>query len=527
MAQSPSRKKALRSTIPESSSPRLNVSPSASEPPNATQPGNAALKSPYLRPLSSNNSSNSSSQNHQGDLTSDRSPSRQPALTQHLYSPVRAGSISGQPWSTQITSTGGLSVPAGVPLTSAAASSTDRPDRSSLSIQKTLHSSASAHTGPAAPVTAAVVNPVVVERSAAAPSLNNAESATTISPERAPSIQMPPVLPERQALRPPPDPDNGSKRQFLPSETRNSIQSRSDEDNMMARPPKQARLEHSTGQTPTRHSPELPIPENSTTIYGPPLSRPPARLGPGQHTTEAPLNHHPMGLRETFSAAHTQTGRETFRRDLVDSEGPPAPRLEDIKIDLSPIIKPRRLDRDDGISRESVQETPMNALDAAAPMSPLANHFSDRHQSRPATPVDYVASARTETSVATPRAHLSPHSGNRSSVHSTPSIGSQKAGEDILPHKSSSPVPEFPIYVCEWEGCQAELHDAHTLRRHVRKRHLKNQTSCLWADCPRSMKRFQPEELREHMQTEHIHPLAVKYGNSRAFPGNGKADLCS
>ncbi|KAL1977047.1 hypothetical protein VTN31DRAFT_3329 [Thermomyces dupontii] len=498
------------------------------------------------------------------------------ALTQCLLFAVRASNIGDQTCLDQTTPAGALSEPARGLATTTAVPFSDRPNP--VSIPKMRNTSASSHTEQSA-AAAALANHGVAEPSITAPSSNNAVSATTIGAEQESSIQIRSILPQGQVLRPSPDSDERSKKRYRSTiEIMDSTQPRSDEDNMMVSPSKQPRLENPTGQAPNRHSPVLAIVESLARTAESPLSSPPAHLGPGNrnskseeghergdspevshirnrkdiaqalrpsdvlpervsynadtiardilraaghHPTEAPLNHHLKELRENFSAVNTQTDLETFRWDLVDSDGPPAPRLEDIKVDLSPLIKPRRHDRDDGISGDSVQETPMDALDATAPMSPLTNYFSARYQSRQTTPAHDVAWPGAGPSVATPRSDRSPESEHGSSLHFTPSNGPKEAGEDILPHPQSSPVPEFPIYVCEWEGCQAELHDAHTLRRHVRKCHLKNQTSCLWADCPRSMKRFQPDELREHVQAAHIQPQVSKYGNGPTFPGNG------
>ncbi|KAK1761395.1 hypothetical protein QBC47DRAFT_369972 [Echria macrotheca] len=43
--------------------------------------------------------------------------------------------------------------------------------------------------------------------------------------------------------------------------------------------------------------------------------------------------------------------------------------------------------------------------------------------------------------------------------------------------------PKFLVFLCEWEGCPAQLHNLETLRRHLLVVHGKAGT-CKWGDCP-------------------------------------------
>lgn len=84
--------------------------------------------------------------------------------------------------------------------------------------------------------------------------------------------------------------------------------------------------------------------------------------------------------------------------------------------------------------------------------------------------------------------------------------------------------PAYVPFLCEWVGCKAELQNADTLRRHVRKVHgpLKGQEeeglACLWGNCGREQapgqeKVFVGEEFHAHMEKKHLVPLVWHLGD--------------
>lgn len=82
--------------------------------------------------------------------------------------------------------------------------------------------------------------------------------------------------------------------------------------------------------------------------------------------------------------------------------------------------------------------------------------------------------------------------------------------------------PPFLAFLCEWEGCKAELHNLETLRRHVNVIHVQEQEDgrcCMWGKCGRR----EPvlgfggaEELEAHVEGEHLEPFAWHVGDGPA-----------
>ncbi|TDZ74612.1 hypothetical protein CTRI78_v000551 [Colletotrichum trifolii] len=77
--------------------------------------------------------------------------------------------------------------------------------------------------------------------------------------------------------------------------------------------------------------------------------------------------------------------------------------------------------------------------------------------------------------------------------------------------------PHFNIYICEWKGCKAELHNFATLRKHVAVAHVKQSPFCCrWAKCAgRQPPHYFPTaaDLESHIQTHHMPPIAWQVGD--------------
>ncbi|KAK0705314.1 hypothetical protein B0H67DRAFT_649659 [Lasiosphaeris hirsuta] len=77
-------------------------------------------------------------------------------------------------------------------------------------------------------------------------------------------------------------------------------------------------------------------------------------------------------------------------------------------------------------------------------------------------------------------------------------------------------TPKFIPFICEWEGCPAELQNLETLRRHLLIVHGKS-TTCKWADC--SSKHEMPldlptrEAFEAHIEQAHLVPYAWHLGD--------------
>ncbi|KAH6676020.1 hypothetical protein F5X68DRAFT_38180 [Plectosphaerella plurivora] len=95
--------------------------------------------------------------------------------------------------------------------------------------------------------------------------------------------------------------------------------------------------------------------------------------------------------------------------------------------------------------------------------------------------------------------------------------------------------PEFIRFICEWEGCKAELHNLETLERHTKVVHVKATTarecpaSCRWGKCrvPRdslSARTFgTPEELQRHVDEAHMSLQRWYVGDGPKVPAPGEA----
>ncbi|KXH64693.1 hypothetical protein CSAL01_08858 [Colletotrichum salicis] len=77
--------------------------------------------------------------------------------------------------------------------------------------------------------------------------------------------------------------------------------------------------------------------------------------------------------------------------------------------------------------------------------------------------------------------------------------------------------PHFNTYICEWEGCRAELHNFATLQKHVSFVHTKTVAAgCQWAKCaqqqpPREFSTL--ADLKSHVEDLHMLPVAWQVGD--------------
>lgn len=79
--------------------------------------------------------------------------------------------------------------------------------------------------------------------------------------------------------------------------------------------------------------------------------------------------------------------------------------------------------------------------------------------------------------------------------------------------------PRYVPFLCEWAGCKAELQNAETLRRHVRKVHgLVDPLVCRWGSCGRlegqGVRSFRQEgDFYEHVDQRHLLPFVWHVGD--------------
>lgn len=102
------------------------------------------------------------------------------------------------------------------------------------------------------------------------------------------------------------------------------------------------------------------------------------------------------------------------------------------------------------------------------------------------------------------------------------------------PPKNPSPPPRdiyrrvdvpFVAFLCEWEGCKAELHNLETLRRHVYIVHG-DSIQCLWGSCGRREEPYEfddDESFNKHVEEAHLVPLSWHVGDGPNNKGCRKA----
>ncbi|KAK2001271.1 hypothetical protein LX36DRAFT_653470 [Colletotrichum falcatum] len=110
-----------------------------------------------------------------------------------------------------------------------------------------------------------------------------------------------------------------------------------------------------------------------------------------------------------------------------------------------------------------------------------------------------------------------------------PKTGAMYAGKRRgRPPKAPSPQPRtiyeglnphFNVFICEWKGCSAELHNFATLRKHVVVVHARTEPfACQWAQCAEQPQRpahsFPTSaDLRAHLEDSHMLPIAWQVGD--------------
>ncbi|GKT56986.1 C2H2 finger domain-containing protein [Colletotrichum tofieldiae] len=77
--------------------------------------------------------------------------------------------------------------------------------------------------------------------------------------------------------------------------------------------------------------------------------------------------------------------------------------------------------------------------------------------------------------------------------------------------------PRFNVFICEWKGCKAELHNFATLQKHVLVVHAKDDPfACRWAECAEQQppRKFSTSvHLKSHLEDLHMLPIAWQVGD--------------
>ncbi|KAH8700139.1 hypothetical protein BGW36DRAFT_291187 [Talaromyces proteolyticus] len=231
----------------------------------------------------------------------------------------------------------------------------------------------------------------------------------------------------------------------------------------------------------------------------------------GRHPSERPLNYHLIKFPDIFAGIGSKTDLGTFRWDLVDPGGPAMPvvELEDILAEPPRVPRKRRRDRQ---SRENT--------DKEGPASD-APHTELGPDSLSVTTTPLVRKTMTGTPTSGPgsgRRGRPPGSKNKNPTKATLKAAARSA-QVAAPARLPIPDAPYPIFTCEWATCPAQLHDVHTLERHVDKAHVPGQTRCQWSRCPNSDTEYDGEDLKKHLHQAHVQALAWKYGDGPSVNG--------
>ncbi|CRG86593.1 Translation initiation factor IF-2 [Talaromyces islandicus] len=243
-------------------------------------------------------------------------------------------------------------------------------------------------------------------------------------------------------------------------------------------------------------------------------------IAAGRHPSERQLNYHLAKFPEVFAGVSSKSDLETFRWDLVDPGGPSMPMVEAEDILAEPPRVPRKRRRD----KKSRVDTG-DDKSGPTPNSPKFNNsdHSSFSLSTPHNPRTSMAGAPT-SGRGSGRRGRPPGAKNKNPTKAALKRATAGAARNAAaaPVHQAVPEPSYPVFSCEWAACPAQLHDVHTLERHVDKIHVVGQTSCRWSGCPNANTQYVGEGLEEHVHQAHIQPLAWKYGDGAAVNGTVK-----
>ncbi|GAM37989.1 C2H2 finger domain protein [Talaromyces pinophilus] len=255
-----------------------------------------------------------------------------------------------------------------------------------------------------------------------------------------------------------------------------------------------------------------------------------------RHPSERPLNFHLMHFTQTFLGVTMRSDLETFKWDLVDPGGPSMPvvELEDILVEPPQLTRKKRRrrheSRDDPDVKGPTSDSrpqPSQTTTIATPGQPPSTSVSAPHGARDSMAGTPTTGQRTGRRGRPPGAkNKNPTKAALKALAKTTAGSSTRNAQRTVPAPATSvPEPSYPMFTCEWASCPAQLHDVHTLERHVFKNHIEGQQTCLWQNCPNFATEYVGEGLKEHLAKAHIQPLAWKYGDGPSVNGTVSFDL--
>ncbi|KAJ4347621.1 hypothetical protein N0V95_005268 [Ascochyta clinopodiicola] len=154
------------------------------------------------------------------------------------------------------------------------------------------------------------------------------------------------------------------------------------------------------------------------------------------------------------------------------------------------------------------------------------------------------------SSVAQYRPAANGHTGKHEPQQPSTLRNVRTGGDEPILINSRSPsvtnrMPQYQVFKCKWQNCEAELHNLATLKKHVFKAHSKETAhsllECLWEDCGTKVTNIDPmtnmslerttphafgseDAWRGHLQRIHFDPLAWEHGDGPAGGLSGTED---
>ncbi|KAK2736302.1 hypothetical protein FQN55_001688 [Onygenales sp. PD_40] len=251
-------------------------------------------------------------------------------------------------------------------------------------------------------------------------------------------------------------------------------------------------------------------------------------IATGRHPTERPLNQHLSKLKDNFAAVEYSSDLHTFRWDVVDPGGPPAPEAPLVPVVSRPpmvTIRERRPPAPARLSNRHPRDLPTGASEARSQFPRSHLHISQTANSD-ALSSSPIPQNTTLMESATPRGRRGRPPGAKNKTHAWDRV------QVAIPTRSpaSGSRPSYRVYSCQWKNCDAQLHNLGTLRKHVTRLHVTKDrvdVSCRWAGCndgPEGTadgKAFTSEELCDHLEKQHLGALAWTLGEgpSSVRPG--------
>ena len=299
-------------------------------------------------------------------------------------------------------------------------------------------------------------------------------------------------------------------------------------------------------------------------------------IAAGRHPTEKGLNSHLLALLSRLNLMW-DCDFTTVDWDSVDPGGPHVPRVEVEDILAGP---PKWALRQrapfGGKELQSETEGPRQPIRKQRSANPAAGTKSLEDFSEPANPpserpqgavssgspnnlpnqarlIPDGASPSRQSSLQHPPSSMKPGAvypsgkrrgrppGARNKIPTKSHIRAQEkaSGPVHINREERAPSPvKTHVYQCAMKGCGSELHNLATLRKHIRK-HLTGDEhrgyECWWRRCPTHDRnnegqvvhtvRFPTaEELYDHVQEDHIEPIAMRYGDGPSTVYSGKQE---